>query len=58
MTSKTASARILVVDDDARLRDLLSRYLGEQGFQVARCPTRATSTASSSAIPRISSCST
>jgi two-component system phosphate regulon response regulator OmpR len=27
-------ARILVVDDDARLRDLLQRYLGEQGFDV------------------------
>jgi two-component system phosphate regulon response regulator OmpR len=26
--------RILVVDDDRRLRDLLSRYLGDQGFQV------------------------
>jgi len=26
--------RILVVDDDRRLRDLLSRYLGEQGFAV------------------------
>lgn len=26
--------RILVVDDDARLRDLLQRYLGEQGFEV------------------------
>jgi len=25
---------ILVVDDDARLRDLLTRYLGEQGFEV------------------------
>ena len=25
---------ILVVDDDARLRDLLTRYLGEQGFTV------------------------
>ncbi|NHC05807.1 two-component system OmpR family response regulator/two-component system phosphate regulon response regulator OmpR [Azonexus fungiphilus] len=25
---------ILVVDDDARLRDLLTRYLGEQGFLV------------------------
>ncbi len=25
---------ILVVDDDARLRDLLVRYLGEQGFDV------------------------
>jgi len=26
--------RILVVDDDRRLRDLLTRYLGEQGFSV------------------------
>lgn len=26
--------RILVVDDDARLRELLSRYLQEQGFSV------------------------
>ncbi len=26
--------RILVVDDDARLRDLLRRYLAEQGFHV------------------------
>ena len=28
------SANILVVDDDQRLRDLLNRYLGEQGFGV------------------------
>ena len=28
------SYRILVVDDDLRLRDLLKRYLGEQGFNV------------------------
>jgi two-component system, OmpR family, phosphate regulon response regulator OmpR len=27
-------AHILVVDDDNRLRDLLSRYLGENGFRV------------------------
>jgi two-component system phosphate regulon response regulator OmpR len=27
-------AHILIVDDDARLRGLLSRYLGEQGFRV------------------------
>jgi DNA-binding response OmpR family regulator len=26
--------RLLVVDDDSRLRDLLIRYLGEQGFEV------------------------
>ena len=26
--------RLLVVDDDSRLRDLLVRYLGEQGFEV------------------------
>jgi two-component system phosphate regulon response regulator OmpR len=27
-------AHILVIDDDARLRDLLKRYLSEQGFRV------------------------
>src|SRR5512146_455836 len=32
---KLNAPRILVVDDDVRLRDLLSRYLTEQGFQVA-----------------------
>lgn len=26
--------RLLVVDDDSRLRDLLTRYFGEQGFEV------------------------
>jgi len=30
----TDSAHILVVDDDSRLRSLLSRYLGENGFLV------------------------
>ena len=30
--------RILVVDDDLRLRDLLNRYLGEQGFAVRAVP--------------------
>ncbi|MBY0572896.1 MAG: two-component system response regulator OmpR [Undibacterium sp.] len=29
-----SKAKILVVDDDSRLRDLLRRYLTEQGFQV------------------------
>jgi len=29
-----ANTRILVVDDDLRLRDLLNRYLSEQGFSV------------------------
>ncbi len=38
MTTKNATPRILVVDDDVRLRDLLSRYLTEQGFQVATLP--------------------
>ena len=33
--NKTPLPKILVVDDDVRLRDLLSRYLTEQGFQVA-----------------------
>jgi two-component system, OmpR family, phosphate regulon response regulator OmpR len=35
MVTKSAPPKILVVDDDVRLRDLLTRYLGEQGFQVA-----------------------
>ena len=30
--------KILVVDDDLRLRDLLKRYLGEQGFAVETVP--------------------
>ena len=30
--------RILVVDDDHRLRELLVRYLGEQGFEVRAVP--------------------
>jgi len=34
MVTKSAPPKILVVDDDVRLRDLLTRYLGEQGFQV------------------------
>jgi DNA-binding response OmpR family regulator len=38
MTPRTPPPRILVVDDDVRLRDLLSRYLTEQGFQVATLP--------------------
>ncbi|HVG05641.1 MAG TPA: response regulator, partial [Burkholderiaceae bacterium] len=28
------SPKILVVDDDARLRDLLRRYLGDNGYAV------------------------
>jgi DNA-binding response OmpR family regulator len=35
MTVKIAAPKILVVDDDVRLRDLLTRYLAEQGFQVS-----------------------
>ncbi|WP_374384409.1 response regulator [Dongia sp.] len=30
----SAHAHILVVDDDKRLRELIARYLGEQGFRV------------------------
>src|SRR5205823_6344602 len=32
---KPPTPKILVVDDDVRLRDLLTRYLAEQGFQVS-----------------------
>jgi two-component system phosphate regulon response regulator OmpR len=35
MATKPGPFRILVVDDDVRLRDLLTRYLGEQGFNVS-----------------------
>src|SRR5512134_1143130 len=38
MAAKIASPKILVVDDDVRLRDLLTRYLTEQGFQVGALP--------------------
>jgi len=34
MTTERASPKILVVDDDVRLRDLLRRYLADQGFRV------------------------
>lgn len=34
MTMPERKRRVLVVDDDARLRELLHRYLGEQGFDV------------------------
>ena len=34
----TPRRRILVVDDDLRLRDLLKRYLSEQGFAVETVP--------------------
>src|SRR5476651_800558 len=33
-SSNNPQAKILVVDDDMRLRDLLRRYLAEQGFNV------------------------
>src|SRR5881296_555386 len=35
MPTTTTPPKILVVDDDVRLRDLLTRYLTEQGFQVS-----------------------
>lgn len=35
----TADAHILVVDDDARLRALLSRYLAGEGFRVTTAET-------------------
>ena len=38
MNTPPAKTRILVVDDDLRLRDLLNRYLSEQGFTVQSVP--------------------
>ena len=40
-TQPAPRRRILVVDDDLRLRDLLRRYLGEQGFAVDTVPDAA-----------------
>ena len=37
----SAAAHILVVDDDQRLRSLLSRYLGGEGFRVTTAGTAA-----------------
>jgi len=37
-----AKIKILVVDDDLRLRDLLNRYLTEQGFVVRAVADAAT----------------
>jgi len=34
MTQQPTRHKVLVVDDDLRLRELLKRYLGEQGFAV------------------------
>src|SRR5574340_1794616 len=38
LARRSRAVTILVVDDDVRLRDLLTRYLTEQGFQVAALP--------------------
>src|SRR5512137_2196835 len=38
MAQSNPAAKILVVDDDVRLRDLVARYLAEQGFEVATLP--------------------
>ena len=37
-TTNPPRHRILVVDDDLRLRDLLKRYLTEQGFAADTVP--------------------
>lgn len=38
--------KILVVDDDAKLRELLTRYLSQQGYAVEALPDSKTWTAS------------
>ena len=32
---ETGSSRVLVIDDDAAVRDLMTRFLGKEGFRVA-----------------------
>ena len=41
MQNNQPRQKVLVVDDDLRLRDLLKRYLGEQGFAVDTVPDAA-----------------
>jgi two-component system phosphate regulon response regulator OmpR len=41
MNGTTETAHLLVIDDDARLRDLLQRFLTEQGFRVTAVPDAA-----------------
>jgi len=53
-----AQDKILVVDDDLRLRDLLQRYLTEQGFGVHTVPDAAAWTSCSGASASICWCST
>ena len=50
---------LLVVDDDRRIRDLLSRFLSTEGFRVTTADNAAEARApSSKASPSTSSCST
>jgi len=45
MSGQEDPAHILVVDDDARLRALLQRFLTEQGFRVSTAENAATARA-------------
>src|SRR3712207_7862254 len=44
------AAHLLVVDDDARLRALLQRFLAEQGFRVSTAPDAAAARAPLAAV--------
>ena len=35
MAEQERTPKVLIVDDDPRLRDLLRRYLGDNGFSVS-----------------------
>jgi two-component system OmpR family response regulator len=39
--NETAPVRLLVVDDEAALREPLAEYLSRQGFEVAQAPSAA-----------------
>lgn len=52
------SIRILLIDDDARLFELLDRYLGEQGVTLTHAPDGARGWSGWGRMPSTRCCST
>ena len=53
MSGTAETAHLLVVDDDARLRALLQRFLTEQGFRVTAVADAAAARAAASETERM-----